>query len=418
MLHYLAHLAFEKAERMLDIVVSNAEKDNPKVRVIRSRKNTPEEKRKQNKEWRKRKLQRKREERNRTPATNTEDVGNNGGSHVSESTKEKPVSSNAKRPCLSAPLATSLQKVARAFSRLAVMLRMALRDDASGSTLTETSRCRETARQKISHSLKGNVGKELKCDFKELLPEHLEYLSEHSVGSGSYGQCFQAPYRGIDVIVKQMKHSNNPVDREKARKNLFHEAGVITALGDHASLPIIFGVITKSLPMCLVTQFHFVKEQSVTLHQAASTNMITPADSIAIFIEISSTLCYVHLKGYIHNDIKANNVVLDRKSGSEKIHPILIDFGESTKLGLLQGTRKQHPTGRRGKIYLAPEVQNKRLYSVASDIYSLGRMLKVVSSFTGFYPKVQLLVKEATDVNPSDGPTLKDFIQKLAAVKL
>ena len=215
-----------------------------------------------------------------------------------------------------------------------------------------------------------------------------------------------------------MKHSNNPVDQEKARKNLLHEAGVITALGDHASLPMIFGVITKSWPMCLVTQFHFVKEQSITLHQAACTNMITPADSIAIFLEISSTLRYIHSKGYIHNDIKANNVVLERKSGSEKIHPILIDFRESTKLGLLQGTRKQNATEGRGKSYLAPEVKNERLYSIASDIYCLGRMLKVVSSFTGFYLKVRLLVKESTNVNSWDRPTLKDFIQKLAAVKL
>ena len=115
-----------------------------------------------------------------------------------------------------------------------------------------------------------------------------------------------------------MKHSNNPVGQEKARKNLLHEAGVITALGDHASLPIIFGVITKSLPMCLVTQFHFVKEQGITLHQATRTNMITPADSIAIFLEISSTLRYVHSKGYIHNDIKANNVVLEKTTRGAK----------------------------------------------------------------------------------------------------
>ena len=146
----LAHLAFEKAEIMSDIVVSYAEKDKPKVRVIRSQKNTPEEKRKQNKEWRKRMLQKKKEERNRTPATNTVDVGNNaGGSHFPESTKEKQtISFNAKRPRFSAPLATTLQKETRAFSRSAIMLRMACGDDASGCTLTETSRCQQTAHQK------------------------------------------------------------------------------------------------------------------------------------------------------------------------------------------------------------------------------------------------------------------------------
>ena len=173
------------------------------------------------------------------------------------------------------------------------------------------------------------------------MPEHLEYLSTHPVGSGSYGQCFHAHYRGIDVIVKQMKHSNNAVDKEKARKNLLHEAEVIAVLGDHASLPMLFGVVTKSLPMCLVTQFHGLKEESTTLHQAASTeNMLTPAKCIAIFLKISSTLPYVHSKGYLHNDIKGNNVVLERTSSLE-YNPILIDFGKSTKLGSLQCRQKQ-----------------------------------------------------------------------------
>ena len=162
----------------------------------------------------------------------------------------------------------------------------------------------------------------------------------------------------------------------------------IAALGDHASLPMFFGVVTKSLPMCLVTQFHGLKDESTTLHQAASKNMLTSltsAECNSIFLQISSTLRYVHSKGYLHNDIKANNVVLERNSSLE-YNPILIDFGKSTKLGSLQCRQKQSATGSFAKSYLAPEVQRERLYSVASDIFSLARMLNVVSSLIGFYP--------------------------------
>ena len=38
----------------------------------------------------------------------------------------------------------------------------------------------------------------------------------------------------------------------------------------------------------------------------------------------------------------------------------------------------------KGKSYLAPEVVSERLYGVASDIFSLGRMLKAISSLFGF----------------------------------
>ena len=335
--------------KMADLEVLD-ELEEPQLRKRKSRKNTPEEKRKQNREWRKRTRQKKKakEVGNDVPENSEKKPPEQFAAEVVtvESKKEKRLvpsastrrSGNAKSTRLSASTTTnSLEEQRKAFSRSAVMLRMALGEGESAkSKLT----CRRTARENILH--RGiSRNESLKRDLKELMPEHLEYLSTHPVGSGSNGQCFHAHYRGIDVIVKQMKHSNYAVDKEKARKNLLHEAEVIAVLGDHASLPMLFGVVTKSLPMCLVTQFHGLKEESTTLHQAASTeNMLTPAKCIAIFLKISSTLRYVHSKGYLHNDIKGNNVVLERTSSLE-YNPILIDFGKSTKLGSLQCRQKQ-----------------------------------------------------------------------------
>lgn len=82
-------------------------------------------------------------------------------------------------------------------------------------------------------------------------------------------------------------------------------------LGDHPHLPMIFGVVTKASPLCLVTQFHGVQQESVTLHQAADNNAVTKANCISIFKKICSVLDHVHSKGYLHNDIKGNNVVLE-----------------------------------------------------------------------------------------------------------
>ena len=60
--------------------------------------------------------------------------------------------------------------------------------------------------------------------------------------------------------------------------------------------------------------------------------MLTPFVSTELFLEICSALKYVHLAGYLHNDIKANNVVLEKSSrASDKYLPVLIDFGKSSK---------------------------------------------------------------------------------------
>ncbi|PFX17119.1 Serine/threonine-protein kinase svkA [Stylophora pistillata] len=378
----------------------------PNKREVKSRKNTPEEKRKQNREWRKRKRQQKKAG-NLALLANTEVLpGINAGPNVA---KTNLIDKKSLSPNL------DTEQISNNASEGAWRRRKTQADSIySRPFLAQTTFKRIGSQKNIQ--LKSISDKEFNGNFKELIPEHLVYLTQHSVGSGSFGQCFKASYRGIAVIVKQMKHNDNAEEQYRAKKNLLHEAGVITTLGDHANLPMLFGVVTKSLPLCLVLQFHGINQESTTLHQAASKNLLKPTDCISLFIEIASTLSYVHSKGYLHNDIKANNVVLGRKSDSAKYDPILIDFGKSTMLGLPSSKRSSFYCSR--ETYLAPEVQKERLYSIASDIYSLGRMLKVVSCLIGFYEKVLVVVKKATEENPGDRPTVEEFLQQISTIIL
>jgi len=89
---------------------------------------------------------------------------------------------------------------------------------------------------------------------------------------------------------------------------------VITALGDHERLPMIVGVVTTQEPLCLVTQFHGINGTSGTPHHAAISNIITSPECLDIFVEICYALKHVHSRGFLHNDIKVNNVVLERRA--------------------------------------------------------------------------------------------------------
>lgn len=110
--------------------------------------------------------------------------------------------------------------------------------------------------------------------------------------------------------------------KEWARRNLVHEAKVVSA-----QLPILLGVLTHGKPFCMVAQFHGVKDESVTLHQAAKGSFLTPQDSAEIFLEICSALKHVHSRGYLHNDIKGNNVVLEKTpTASEKYSPVEVSL--------------------------------------------------------------------------------------------
>ena len=263
------------------------------------------------------------------------------------------------------------------------------------------------------------VVKERKLELKELNPQHLDYTSPESIGSGSYGQCYPARYRGIDVVVKKMIYKDTAEDKLRAKRDLIYEAEVITALGDHERLPMIVGVVTTQEPLCLVTQFHGMNGTSSTLHHAAISNIITCVECLDIFVEICSALKHVHSRGFLHNDIKANNVVLERRAESNRCTPILIDFGKSRKASVnfppFANRKRAHDLG---KSYLAPEVLKYRQYSTSSDVYSLGRMLKAVSKVMGFYHRVRVVVKSATMEAPSDRAELDQLLTTIAAIHL
>lgn len=251
------------------------------------------------------------------------------GKHISPKTQTS-APGNAKKPRFEVDKRGNEERKMnmRACSRGAKMVQMAVGKDPR-VTLQQVPR-----RKFIAKKTRVNV--DSKFEAKELRREHLEYSSENLVGCGSFGQCFHGHYRGIKVRVKQMIHNNTLEDQDRARKNLLHKAKIISSLGDHPNLPMIFGVVTKSLPFCLVTQFHGVKEASLTLHQAANTNMLTPTSCMSIFKKICFALSQVHLKGYLHNDLKANNVVLERARASDEFNPVVIDFGKSVMASSVQ----------------------------------------------------------------------------------
>jgi len=125
-----------------------------------------------------------------------------------------------------------------------------------------------------------------------------------------------------------MIYSDTAEDKLRAKRDLMHEAEVITTLGDHERLPMILDVFTTQEPLRLVTQFHGINGKSGTLHHVAILNIITSPECRDIFVDICSALEYVHSRGFLHNDIKANNAVLQRRANSDRCTPILIDFGK------------------------------------------------------------------------------------------
>jgi serine/threonine protein kinase len=87
-------------------------------------------------------------------------------------------------------------------------------------------------------------------------------------------------------------------------------------------------------------------------------------DVLLVFRMVASGLNAMHQHGFVHCDIKPNNILMD-KSGSIKI----IDLGQSCKIGTVKQRIQGTPD------YIAPEQVKRKPLGPKTDIFNLGAMM-------------------------------------------
>ncbi|MHC4264832.1 MAG: serine/threonine protein kinase [Planctomycetota bacterium] len=84
-------------------------------------------------------------------------------------------------------------------------------------------------------------------------------------------------------------------------------------------------------------------------------------DVLVVFRMVASGLNAMHQHGYVHSDIKPNNILMN-KTGTIKI----IDLGQSCKIGTVKPRIQGTPD------YIAPEQVRRRPLGPKTDIFNLG----------------------------------------------
>ena len=264
------------------------------------------------------------------------------------------------------------------------------------------------------------VPKKVPCQslgsVKEINPFQVTVDGKH-LGSGTYGSCYIGSYRGLDVVVKQLKikkyRGETQEDAERrVRNELIYEARIINKLGDHPGLPLLFGVCSKRAPFRLIIQFHgeIDRNAAFTISSALTKVAIsTVTEWLDVIRKVAEALIHFHNAGFAHNDIKGNNVVLD-KASKGKYNPVLIDFGKSLPLTGLKGPKvlstEQQKRYREEYPHIAPEiVTGKRGQSFASDTFSFAYMAELILMKAKLGPLPDV-IKGALDSDPDRRPTL------------
>lgn len=234
--------------------------------------------------------------------------------------------------------------------------------------------------------------------------ERLINAESRKLGVGSYGSCCRVkdPDTGQVLVIKTFTGNDlNSLTKEAEALNMLQMDGVQRLVG-----------------VCVKTR-QLVSHFAGKTLKYYSTERTPLLDSLSVIKQVAETLQRIHLKGYTHNDIKGNNVCVQRNRSG--LVATIIDLGMARPMGTKCVYKRTTNTER--TRWVAPELLlQTHPCSEASDVYSVAFLMwkplylrqEIVSR-----PKLSRLkewVKAALGTEISERPTLGQLIRILETV--
>lgn len=84
-------------------------------------------------------------------------------------------------------------------------------------------------------------------------------------------------------------------------------------------------------------------------------------DAVTIFLQTASAMSHMHVRGFVHADMKPNNILIEPGPKAK-----IIDLGQSCAVGTVKPRIQGTPD------YIAPEQVHRRPITEKTDVYNLG----------------------------------------------
>jgi serine/threonine protein kinase len=190
------------------------------------------------------------------------------------------------------------------------------------------------------------------------------YRLVERVGSGPSGTVWRARDEQNDryVAVKEPRVTGNPEDEERRRamRRLPHEARAAAQVDHPAAVAIHDVLLDDELPWIVM---ELVEGESLEA-ALAGRGVLADAEAARIGLAVLGALRAAHRVGIVHRDLKPSNVLLE--AGGERV--VVTDFGIGASG---RGNAQEAAVG-----FVAPECGSGRVAGPASDLWSLGALLR------------------------------------------
>lgn len=241
---------------------------------------------------------------------------------------------------------------------------------------------------------------------------------KRKIGSGNFGEVWKGKLRGTganegmvaNVAVKILK-----VQTEESKQDFLQEAGILMALV-HPNIMKLYGVVTASSPILVVTEFLSCGSLQDFFENPAWKRMSFLSRWL-FAVQIAEGMSYMEDEKYIHRDLAARNILIDEEEEGSYIAKVG-DLGLSKYLGN-EPFFKDDPTHKLPIRWSPPEAFNKYTYYQSSDVWSYGIVLYEIATgglepYHGYtHPEVMKEVNRGTRL-----PCPKDCPVELHAIML
>jgi tetratricopeptide (TPR) repeat protein/predicted Ser/Thr protein kinase len=264
----------------------------------------------------------------------------------------------------------------------------------------------------------------------DFLPASGEHIGPHRIvralGRGGMGEVFLARDDRLNrwVAIKRIRHDGDTLN---LRQRLLHEAHAVGGL-HHSAIVLVYDLLEHEGDDCIVMEY----VQGQTLAEALRGGPLNPALAVRLAAKVASGLAAAHEAGFLHRDLKAENVMV---TPAKEVK--ILDFGLAKPIGLTADASSLTATGfvvgtRRS---MSPEQARGGEVDERSDLYSLGillyEMLTGSSPFQGSHspatltkllrsslpPRLVVLLERLLAQNPAARPqSASEVTRELEAI--